>query len=660
MQAIRHIASLLAVLSLPVLWLAVLGLAPVNAATAPTRIAFLPDVHFHDVYGVLPDVAPAGVHAPGLPAPVLIRTMAAQLKSTRLFNENYFAFIAALDDLARRQVKLVVLPGDFSDDGQLLHIRGLKQLLRQYQRQHGMRFLLTFGNHDPVRPVSRPGGKADFLAANGQPLAIYSPGSTACPATAAATPKPGLICSEGLRELGYAELFSELGEFGLLPGAADLFWESPFGDASSAALTNRQYDICAPQDGAAAATAAAADCQRLPDASYLLEPVPGLWLLALDANVYVPEPGGREFHGSGNAGYNAVVQYKPHLLSWIKTVVARAKAQQKTLVSFSHFPMAEFYQGQGAAIAALLGPSAGQLSRLPTASTSQTLANLGLPLHIGGHMHLNNTSVTRTSAGHQLVNVQAPSIAAYRPAYKLLTIEAPQQVRLETIELDQVPGFDRLFALYQREHQALAQQQAPGLWDKQLLQARSYHQFSLGHLHALTRQRFLPNDWPADLRTLLLALNAQQMLILSALDHPLTLAQFRAAPEVLHRLQQSRQWLQVQQQLQHKASAAGIGWAELAGWDGLTLAQDFYALQNAGALALADIGPARLAQYRFFSGMLQARATPDHSDWASQPLSHYAASQFAQLGGIVDAFIRAPGYDHFRLNLQTGQLQPLR
>ncbi len=65
---------------------------------------------------------------PGKHKAATIRTMAAQLQSTRLFNENYFAFKAALDDVVRRKVKLVVLPGDFSDDGQSLHIRGLKQL----------------------------------------------------------------------------------------------------------------------------------------------------------------------------------------------------------------------------------------------------------------------------------------------------------------------------------------------------------------------------------------------------------------------------------------------------------------------------------------------------------------------------------------------------
>ncbi len=52
------------------------------------------------------------------------------------------------------------------------------------------------------------------------------------------------------------------------------------------------------------------------------------------------------FEGSGNAGYNAMFDYKPQVMAWVEQVAARAKAQGKTLITFSHYPMIEFYQGQ--------------------------------------------------------------------------------------------------------------------------------------------------------------------------------------------------------------------------------------------------------------------------------------------------------------------------
>lgn len=660
------------------------GAAPGQTApAAPIQIAFLPDVHFHDVFGQFPD---ASFHGPQLPGqaqsgqaqPVTIRTMAAQLHSTRLFNENYFAFIAALDDLVRRQVKLVVLPGDFSDDGQPMHIRGLKQVLQRYQREHGMRFLLTFGNHDPVKPYSQPGGKADFMAANGAAIGVYSRGTTACPLTAPQA--NGVVCTEAVRELGYQELLAELGEFGLMPASTDLHWETPFSrqqqllgklmpKASAGTLANRQFEICANGPGGSYKAADAKACRMLPDVSYLIEPVPGLWLLALDANVYLPNAQGAPqqasgYRGSGNAGYNAVIRYKPYLLDWIRDVVTRAKAQQKTLISFSHFPMAEFYQGQGPAIAGLLGADQGQLSRLPAETTSQTLAGLGLALHIGGHMHLNNTAIVRSKTGQQLVNVQAPSIAAYRPAYKLLSLTGPAKVRMQTVLLDEVPGFDRFFPLYQREWQQLNQAGTKDRWDQGILRAKNYHQYANWHLTELTRQRFLPQDWPAELRLMLLKLNGQQMLLLSQTAQQFVLADLLTQPALLSTLQQSQAWQQAARRLQTQAQQAGIAWSELAGWDGLALATDFYRLQTAGALAFSDISPQRQQQYQFFASTLQSAGPQQCGNPAAPavkigqlPLQSYAAQSFCQLFSIISHLLRQPGYDDFSLDMHTGEIE---
>ena len=66
------------------------------------RMAIIADPHIQDVEG----------------HPELVRTWESQARSTRLFNENYFAFRAVLDDVARRGIRLVILPGDLTDNGQ--------------------------------------------------------------------------------------------------------------------------------------------------------------------------------------------------------------------------------------------------------------------------------------------------------------------------------------------------------------------------------------------------------------------------------------------------------------------------------------------------------------------------------------------------------------
>lgn len=106
-------------------------------------VAFMPDIHFHDVYADFNDGSFKGLPNSRSKDHATIRTMQAQLHSTRLFNENYFALLAALDDAAARGIKFIALPGDFSDDGQQVHLRGLQKILKHYQQKYDMRFCGT-------------------------------------------------------------------------------------------------------------------------------------------------------------------------------------------------------------------------------------------------------------------------------------------------------------------------------------------------------------------------------------------------------------------------------------------------------------------------------------------------------------------------------------
>src|SRR5256885_9885260 len=106
-----------------------------DGGTNSQAVAFMADVHFQDVYGDLKNSSFKGVPtANGMFA--TIRTMYAQLTSTRLFNENYFAFRAALDDSLAKGVKLVAFPGDFSDDGQPLNVNGLDRKSTRLNSSH--------------------------------------------------------------------------------------------------------------------------------------------------------------------------------------------------------------------------------------------------------------------------------------------------------------------------------------------------------------------------------------------------------------------------------------------------------------------------------------------------------------------------------------------
>lgn len=655
--------------------------------SAEMRIAFMPDIHFHDIYADfsgdnfsgLSTVTPQGTQYAS------IRSMHAQLHSTRLFNENYFALLAALDDIAQRNIKYVALPGDFSDDGQPAHLRGLKTILDKYHRQYGIEFFAAPGNHDPTRPFSHAAGKMDYLGVDGKEQPIFSRQHPLCTQqphkkeTRAHEPqRHPVVCSEDVQELGYQAIMDLLGEHGFYPKASYHYFETPYSDKKhrydfatathEATFENRHYEICHQGTGGAFKQAHYSDCYQVPDSSYLVEPVDGLWLLAIDANVYQPKIGGNNnpqdadnFMGSSDAGYNSVITHKTHLLEWIADVVARAQTQGKTLVAFSHFPMQEFYDGAGDDIAQLMGEQKFQLNRNPSTNTSKAFADTGLKIHVAGHMHINDTGIYRGDNGNVLFNIQAPSLAAYIPAYKILTIKQRQQIEVETVVLKEVPRFDELFPHYRAEWNYLQSINAPDVWDNSILQTKNYHQFTEWHLRELARLRFLPQEWPADIRDLLLQLNGMQLLIIAQLKTDISLAQVTALLHSRHNDDGLTQtWQLATKQAEIVAQKSGLTLASFADWTGRDLSVDFYRLWSADQLALQDISAQRFAHYQLLAKqfLLSENNHPVAKNSPDEPLQIYQQ----RLGKLLNILVQFSGdapSDHFLLELDSGKIKAL-
>ncbi|MCL1079116.1 metallophosphoesterase [Parashewanella spongiae] len=562
--------------------------------THPHTVAFMPDVHFQDIYGNIDHSNAKFLATDNDGNPLTIRTMSDQLGSTRLFNENYFAFIAALDDAASKGIKLIVLNGDFSDDGQPYNLVGLAEILKSYKQKYDMQFFLSPGNHDPSRPFGRPAPKKRLLTISGDSLQIYSSGKQLCPA------KGRDICSDQAKEGSYQDVISHLGEFGFENNSEYLYWQTPFG--KSVSFSDRQYSICSETNPSL--------CASVPDLSYVVEPVKDLWLLSIDANVFVPksfdqQSGKYEFIKSSNAGYNQLVKHKPELLKWIKSVSQQAKAQGKKLIAFSHFPMTEFYDGSSHKLKHLFGESSNQLKRKPDVPVSKVLAQLGIKVHVGGHMHFNDTSEIRYQQDW-LINIQAPSLAAYIPAYKALTFtDNKAQLQVKTYTVNDVADFNKLFDVYQNEHQFLTQSSGNPIWDEQILQSESYLQFARQHIRELSLGRFL-KEWPTELSELLLSSDSGDL--------------FKGI------------------------SAKGFS----VNWSGKQLITDFYKVRNAGELAIEDIDSNRLQSYLKLHQVLK-----------NFPTRSKAQNLLLELLDIFQALQNGQADRDFNINLDTGEITPV-
>ncbi|MEZ9061380.1 MULTISPECIES: metallophosphoesterase [unclassified Vibrio] len=669
------------------------------------QVAFMPDIHFHDVYGDFQDGSFAGLPNAISGKNATIRTMESQMNSTRLFNENYFAMIAALDDVVERGVKYVALPGDFSDDGQPVHMRGLVSIFDHYRDTYGLEFFAAPGNHDPVRPFTIPAGKSDFLGEGGKNQRIYSRGKEECVGYEDEwTTIPGdgdnlaTICTEEVREWGYEEIMSILGTHGFYPQQDYLYFETPYSSAQArtnysyelakeeAAFDKRMYEICYEGTGGSYKENGYSSCSEVPDTSYLVEPVKGLWLLAIDANVYRPKENssdssvdGNTFDGSSSAGYNMMLTHKEHVIDWISDVVKAAKEQNKTLVSFSHFPMTDFYNGASEEIEDLFGEGSHQLAREPDDNTSRTLAATGLNIHVGGHMHFNDTgkkSFNIDGVQHTLFNIQAPSLAGYIPAYKLLNIRPDNQIEVETVVIDQVERYNELFSHYEEEHEYLTanasnEEEEAKIWDINILDSKSYYELTDWHIRELTRLRFLPSDWPIEMREMIMHMNGEEMMIMSQLETQFTVCQLAdklgypvegcTANGVVDEEQFQKDWQAAKVEAEVLATTEGLSLADFAEWSGELLATDFYRLRNADELAFRDIGETQLRQYELLSRELaefDGTVDSELGDLGQYTVGEVFRSRFGSLFVILEKFATGQASDHFLMALLPKLVEP--
>jgi 3',5'-cyclic AMP phosphodiesterase CpdA len=610
------------------------------------QVAFLSDVHLQDLFGTFSDNDYIGILNPKTGKYTLMRTMASQLHSTRIFNENYFAFIAALEDIVKRKIKYVALPGDYTDDGQPIHVKGLEKILDQYRKKYNIEFFITTGNHDPVGPFAQDSGKEDFLGKDGKSQPIYSKEGLYKPNLTIEQP---VVVTADIAKMGYLGITDNLKNFGFYPNKKYKFWATPFSTYTSndytfekaskaAELSNRVYNV--------------SPGFEVPDVSYVVEPIEGLWLMAIDGNVYIPkkndgDPKDPKNYSEASTGYNNVLSNKKHLIKWVEDISAQAKQQGKTLIAFSHFPMIDFNDDASAEIKELLGPNKWQLNRVPVEEVAQVFADAGLKIHFGGHMHINDTG-TRTSAkGNTLVNIQTPSLAAYIPAYKLLTIKKDNLVDIQTITIDAVPRYDELFDLYKMEYQFLESQNTKDIWNIDILKTKNYHDFTDFHLKELVRLRFLKDDWPESFKNFILNVSAEDLLVLANIQ---TDKDF----DVILKNKENfkKDWTEAENKTDKLLSENNLKRQDF-NWKGYDLLVDFYRFRSADELALADVGTARAKQYKVLSQLFFENHKEDSSK------EKILQNQMRLFLIIFNKFMHEVPADHFSVDLKTGTITNL-
>lgn len=578
----------------------------------PVQIAFLADVHFQDLYGDFSDSDFKGIENPKTGKKTILRTMDSQLHSTRIFNENYFAFLAALDDIAQKKIKIVALPGDFTDDGQAYNMRGLKKILEVYQRKYQMRFFITTGNHDPVGPFLKQGGKSDFMDENGGEFSIVS--------------NENIIKNKDLKSIvtqdiamsGYLEILRTMQNFGFKPSQEDLFWQTPF---SKTAIENYNFKTASEESEYQNRMYEVSAGFSVPDLSYVVEPTNGIWLMAIDGNTYIPknmlgDPEDENNYNGASIGYNSVLTNKKHLFLWVEKMVNEAKKHNKTLVAFTHYPILDYNDDANSEITQLLGKDKWQMERVPQDEVAELFAKAGLKLHFSGHMHINDTGIKKFENGKMLVNIQVPSLAAYIPAYKILTVNSQDEFEVETVSVKNVPRFNELFPLYEKEFENLRARNSKNIWNEDILKTKNYQDFTLFHLKELVRLRFIPLDWPKDFIKKASKLSGKDLLELS-LGNSKDLSKFNTK--------------------------------SFEKWKFEDVLLNLYQFQSADELAKKDIPKKQLSQYRILEQNFKNLETKNEF-----------LNQLKTFFKILEKLSSGDASDHFKIDFKKGEVVKLK
>jgi hypothetical protein len=151
--------------------------------------------------------------------------------------------------------------------------------------------------------------------------------------------------------------------------------------------------------------------------SYVAEPVKGVWVLGIDACHYSPAP---ETAGSISA----------ETLSWITSVAAKAKKENKILISMMHHGLVEHFNGQNTLFPGYVVSD--------WQNTSGTLADQGLKVVFTGHFHANDIVQKNGSSGF-IFDIETGSSVTFPSAYRTVSLNLTSlQMKIETAYITDV------------------------------------------------------------------------------------------------------------------------------------------------------------------------------------------------------------------------------
>ena len=169
--------------------------------------------------------------------------------------------------------------------------------------------------------------------------------------------------------------------------------------------------------------------------SYVIEPSPGIWMLALDACLYQENEEGHHPETDG--------EFKPETLEWIEKVAIKGAEQNKLLLAFMHHGVLEHYQKQDKFY--------GEYVVNNYKKVSKKFASLGIKVVFTGHYHAQDITTRKWNDGTFITDIETGSLVTYpNPLRKVEILN--NQMHITSDYITSIPMHSEGFSEYSREY----------------------------------------------------------------------------------------------------------------------------------------------------------------------------------------------------------------
>jgi 3',5'-cyclic AMP phosphodiesterase CpdA len=189
-----------------------------------------------------------------------------------------------------------------------------------------------------------------------------------------------------------------------------------------------------------------ASIERDPNSmAYVVEPEPGLWLLALDACRYDLSLKQTQEHTGGS--------FSSERLDWIKKILERARKENKAVIAMMHHGVVEHFPGQKKQFSEYVVQDNDAFSRM--------LADYGVRVVFTGHFHAQSVAgawwdsrdaTTTPPSPRFLYDVETGSLVTYPCAYRLVHLGSDQILHIRSYRVESIPEMPAGFADYAHDY----------------------------------------------------------------------------------------------------------------------------------------------------------------------------------------------------------------